>query len=260
MNGQTKTIAEINAKLAKGEAVVMTAMELKARVRGGEKLSVADVDVVTTATRGVMSGTAAMLSLPIGEENTKPEEVLINGVPCLPQFRTRDGFTPVLINGTEESVENHGHYGGGHVLRTLVERKPVEIAWKLHGKTVRTVATLDEFASARLYTTRNAFQNYMGFTNVKNADSYVNNPASIFSCRPIPPLKGMTSIGSGEVNPGENDHSRQIIRPGIRVLVNGAVGLIAGYGTRASAEQICLSTVADMKDMDPQEPHLWWNV
>ena len=90
MNGQTKTIAEINAKLAAGEAIVMTAMELKARVRGGEKLFVADVDVVTTATRGVMSGTAAMLSLPIGVENTKPEEVFINGVPCLPQFRTRD--------------------------------------------------------------------------------------------------------------------------------------------------------------------------
>ena len=150
MNGQTKTIAEINAKLAAGEAVVMTAMELKARVRGGEKLSVADVDVVTTATRGVMSGTAAMLSLPIGVENSKPEEVLINGVPCLPQFRTRDGFTPVLINGTEESIENHGHYGGGHVLRELVERKPVEVAYKINGKSVCTTVTIDELAFARL--------------------------------------------------------------------------------------------------------------
>ena len=252
MNGQTKTIAEINAKLAAGEAIVMTAMELKARVRGGEKLFVADVDVVTTATRGVMSGTAAMLSLPIGVENTKPEEVFINGVPCLPQFRTRDCFTPGLINGTEESMENHGNYGGGHVLRELVERKPVEIFYKIGGKSVCTTATIDDFPFARLYTTRNSFQNYMGFTNVKNAESYRRNPTSIFSCRPIPPLKGMTSIGSGEMNPGENDHSRQIIRPGIRVLVNGTIGLIAGYGTRASAEQICLATVADMKDMDPQ--------
>ena len=252
MHTQTKTIADINAKLAAGEAVVMTAMELKARVRGGERLSVADVDVVTTATRAVMSGTAAMLSLPVGDEGELPESVTINNVPCLSRFRTRSGFTPVLLNGTEESLDNHGRYGGGHVLRALVERDAVEIEWSSGGKRRRMSATLDEMPFARLYTSRNSYQNYMGFTNVKNADLYRNNPTSIFACRPIPPLRGLAVSGCGEMNPGENDHARRVIRPGIRVLVNGAVGLIAGYGTRAAASQICLSTVADMRDMDPQ--------
>ncbi len=252
MSGQTKTIADINARLAAGEAVVMTAMELKARARGGERLSVSEVDVVTTATRAVMSGTAAMLSLPIGMEGTKPETVHINGVPCLSQFRTQRGFTPVLLNGTEESRDNHGRYGGGHVLRALVERETVDIEWTMGGRSFYTTATLDEMPFARLYTSRNSYQNYMGFTNVKNAASYRGNPTSIFACRPIPPLKGLAVGGSGEMNPGENDHSRLVIRPGIRVLINGTVGLVAGYGTRAAAEQICLATVADIKQMDPQ--------
>ena len=150
MHTQTKTIADINAKLAAGEAVVMTAMELKARVRGGERLSVADVDVVTTATRAVMSGTAAMLSLPVGDEGELPDSVTINNVPCLSRFRTRSGFTPVLLNGTEESLDNHGRYGGGHVLRALVERDAVEIEWSSGGKRRRMSATLDEMPFARL--------------------------------------------------------------------------------------------------------------
>ncbi len=252
MNGQTKTIADINAKLAAGEAVVMTAMELKARVRAGEKLTPAEVDVVTTATRAVMSGTAAMLSLPVGEEGTLPESIVLNGVPCLARFRTRGGFTPVLLNGTQESLDNHGRYGGGHVLRELVERGTVEVEWRIGGRGGRAGVTLEEMPFARLYTARNGYQNYMGFTNVKNAAAYRDHPTSIFACRPIPPLAGLAVSGSGEMNPAENDHSRLVIRPGIRVLVNGAVGMVAGYGTRASAEQVCLATVADMKGMDPQ--------
>lgn len=252
MNGQSKTVADINAKLAAGEAVVMTAMELKARVRAGEKLTVGDVDVVTTATRAVMSGTSAMLSLPVGNEGALPDAVTVNGVPCLSRFRTRGGFTPILLNGTEESLDNHGRYGGGHVLRTLVEGDPVEVEWSVGGARSRTLVTLAEMPFARLYTARNCYQNYMGFTNVKNADSYRNNPTSIFACRPIPPLRGLAVSGSGELNPSENDHGHLVIKPGVRVLINGAVGLISGYGTRASAEQICLATVADMKGMDPQ--------
>ncbi|MCL1940111.1 MAG: 4Fe-4S binding protein [Desulfovibrionaceae bacterium] len=252
MSSETKTIAEINSRLAAGEAVIMTAMELKARVRAGETFTPADVDVVTTATRAVMSGTSAMLSLPIGENGSRVSDVRLNDVPCLASFATEKGLTPAILNGTEESHDHHGRYGGGHVLRELVERKAVDVTWRQGGRQHYRTVTLDEMPFARLYPSRNSYQNYMGFTNIKNASAYRNNPTSIFACRPIPPLAGLAVSGSGEMNPGENDSGHSILRPGMRVLVNGAVGMLVGYGTRSSAEQVCFASAADMRTMDPQ--------
>lgn len=253
---QTKTIEEINAKLEAGTAVVMTAMEFKAQVRAGKLFTPADVDVVTTATRAVMSGTSALLSIPAGSlpGNGKVLSVRLNGVPALAEFNESlaDGHIQVLINGTEESLDHHGHYGGGHLLRALVEGKSVEVEFQTGSGGRHFTVTLADLPFARMYTSRNAYQNYMGFTNVKNAPAYVKNPLSIFSCRPIPPLSGLTACGTGELNPAENDPERAVIKAGIRILLNGAEGIVAGYGTRASAEQICLSTIADLKSMDPQ--------
>jgi len=58
-----RTIAEINRKLAAGEAVVMTASELCGEVRSGTDVHFEDLDVVTSGTCGLMSGTYAVLSL-----------------------------------------------------------------------------------------------------------------------------------------------------------------------------------------------------
>jgi uncharacterized protein (DUF39 family) len=58
----TKTLGEINGKIRNGSAVVMTAAELKQKNRDDEKLTACDVDVVTTGTFSVMSGTYAVLS------------------------------------------------------------------------------------------------------------------------------------------------------------------------------------------------------
>jgi uncharacterized protein (DUF39 family) len=115
-----KNIAEINEKLKKGKAVVMTAMEFKKEVRAGQKFKVSDVDVVTTATRGVMSGTSAMLVIPLTEKGTfkRAGKVWLNGVPCIPVSNPQEGtgLVDVVIYGTEESRDYPGRYGGGHVL------------------------------------------------------------------------------------------------------------------------------------------------
>ncbi len=252
MSTETKSIAAINARLAAGEAVVLTAMELKTRVRAGETFTPADVDVVTTATRAVMSGTAAMLSVPVGKDSGSVENLRLNDVPCLSDFAPAGGFVPAVLNGTEESHDNHGRYGGGHVLRELVEGRAVEAVWRQGGRKRREMVTLEAMPYARLYPCRNSYQNYMGFTNVKDAPSYRDNPYSIFACRPIPPLAGFSTSGSGELNPGENDSGKTVMRPGIRILVNGAPGTLVGYGTRATADHVCFATTADMKKMDPQ--------
>ena len=62
-----KTISSINERILDGEAVVLTAAELKEMVLEGDVPSHEDVDVVTTGTCGVMSGTAAVMHFRVSE-------------------------------------------------------------------------------------------------------------------------------------------------------------------------------------------------
>ena len=256
MPGSPKTIAEINRKLKDGEAVVMTAVEFKNEVRAGRRFTPEDVDVVTTATRGVMSGTSAVLVVPMegGAGGTRVSEVAVNGVPCIcPSEAIRDGALDVVLYGTEESRDNPGRYGGGNVLRDLVEQKEVEIECIESGGGLRKARlTIDRLRFARLYNFRNDFQNYMAFANVKNHPSYRANPASIFSCRPIHLMRGLTVSGSGELNPIENDPHHLVLRSGLRIMLNGAPGVLVSYGTRSTPQKRALFVAGDLFGMDPQ--------
>ncbi len=252
-----KTIAEINDKLKTGKAVIMTAMEFKKEVRSGYKFKVSDVDVVTTGTRGVMSGTSAMLAIPLAERGTfrRAKKMWLNGVPCIPAANPEEGSGVVdaVLYGTEESRDHHGCYGGGDVLRDLVEGKTVEVeSLTTEGKTISASITLAQLKFARLYNFRNCFRNYMAFGNFKNHKLYRERPTSIFACRPIPLMRGLTMSGSGELNPLENDPHGKVIKPGTKILLNGAPGVIVGNGTRSTPAKKCLFVAGDMFDMDPQ--------
>jgi putative methanogenesis marker 16 metalloprotein len=257
MANTKKNIAEINEKLKKGKAVVMTAMEFKKEVRAGQKFKVSDVDVVTTATRGVMSGTSAMLVIPLTEKGTfkRAGKVWLNGVPCIPVSNPQEGtgLVDVVIYGTEESRDYPGRYGGGHVLRDLVEGKQIDMECiTIEGESLTTTLTLEQLKFARLYNFRNDYQNYMAFTNIKNHKSYRQNPSSIFSCRPIPLLRGLAVSGSGELNPLENDRYGMVLRSGMKILLNGAPGVLVSYGTRSTPAKRALFVSGDVMGMDPQ--------
>lgn len=257
MAEEKKTVAEINEKLKSGQAVVMTAMEFKKEVRSGYKFKVSDVDVVTTGTRGVMSGTSAMLAIPLADRGDfkRAKQMWLNGVPCILSSHPEEesGVVDAVIYGTAESRDHHGHYGGGNLLRDLVEGKDVEVeCLTTEGKTIATTVTLDQLKFARLYNFRNCFQNYMAFGNFKNQRQYRENPTSIFSCRPVPLMRGLTMSGSGELNPVENDPHGRVIKSGTKILLNGAAGVIVGNGTRSTPAKKCLCVSGDMSGMDPQ--------
>ena len=55
-------MAQINEKIEKGEANIYTAEEFKKLIKKGNAPNFEEVDVVTTGTCGVMSGTAAILN------------------------------------------------------------------------------------------------------------------------------------------------------------------------------------------------------
>lgn len=245
-----RSIAEINARLARGEAVVMTAMDFKNEVRRGHRFKLGDVDVVTTATRAVMSGTSAFLGVPL-ESGQTVERMWLNGVPCMLAAQG-DGQVDVAVHGTAESRDFPAGYGGGHLLRDLVSGKRVEIEWEsVRGRSLSAKATLSDLPFARLYSFRNAYQNYSAFTNAKNRRSYREHPNTIFANRPLPWMRALTVTGSGELNPLENDPRARVIHSGTRILVNKSTGVVIGSGTRSFAHPN-LSVAADMRGMDPE--------
>jgi len=245
-----KSIEEINEKISRREAVVFTAEEFKEMIRDGETVTSESVDVVTTATCAIMSGTAAILSLPIAKrgEFERADEIWLNDIPAYPGPcpNERLGIVDVIVYGTTHAAANK-EYGGGHLFREIVEGKNIEVRVKTNDNRIleRSVRKEDiEFA--RIITTRSAFKNYMGFVNRKEGEI-----ETIFS---VTKLKGsckdISVSGCGAINPLENDPQLRTIGVGTKILVNGATGYVMGEGTRSSEEKPNLSVFADMYGME----------
>jgi putative methanogenesis marker 16 metalloprotein len=230
----------------------MTAQEVCDAVLGGEDLTLRDVDVVTTATRAIMSGTYAVLSFPIGEpcSFTRAERAWINGVPASigPCPNERLGIIDMMVFGTSHSKERP-NYGGGHLFRNLVDGSNVQVEVETEGgKSFAKSIRLVDIPYARIFSTRNAFKNYVAFVNPGNAPL-----PTIFSALDFPPnLTCATVSGCGQLNPIKNDPNLETIGIGTRVLINGAQGFVIGTGSRSMASRPNLLGLADMHQMNPE--------
>jgi putative methanogenesis marker 16 metalloprotein len=249
--GKTKTIADINIRLQRGEAIVLTAQEFKAGIRRGKVYTLDDVDIVTTATHGIMSGTAAAFTVPVADRGVfgRARAAWLNGVPGAPgpTPNERLGYVDLIVYGTTGSRGHPHTYGGGHLFRDLVERRPVTVEVLTDtGKTLSRQVTLDDLTFARMYNTRNCFKSYMAFGNFRGGSPV----KTIFSYRPMTPDSGITVIGAGEINPLQNDPSMRTIGIGTLAMVNNAPGIVVGGGTLSSSERPNLSIVADMFAME----------
>ncbi len=246
-----RSISQINQKIENGEANIYTAEEFKKLLKEGNAPSFDEVDVVTTGTCGVMSGTAAILNFVVSGpgEFIRAEEVFLNGVPAHagPCPNEWLGSIDVILHGTTHSIQDH-NYGGGFVLKELLEGKPIDVRVEsAEGKTIENTITIDDIGRGQIIGTRMAFKNYTAFVN-----SYDEPIKSIFSAIPLEGnLSGLTFSGCGDLNPLQNDIPHNVIKAGTRFLFNGAEGLILGDGTRSSAEKPNLMLAADYKEMDP---------
>ena len=77
-----RSYSEIVERVERKEAVVMTAEEVSRLLKAGEASRLSEVDVVTTATRAVMSGTYAVLSFPLAGPGSflRARRAWINGI------------------------------------------------------------------------------------------------------------------------------------------------------------------------------------
>ena len=246
-----RTIEEINKRVKSGKATVLTADELKKILEKGEKVHWSEVDVVTSATCGLMSGTICVLSFPVSGQGefTRAEEVLLNGITAFPGPcpNERLGVIDLIVYGTEHSRFDD-KYGGGHLFKDIVSGKSIEVQVKSKdGKKIDRTITKKEIAYAKLQGTRHCFKNYIGMINKSKKPV-----SSIFHVFPIQgPYKELSVCGCGAVNPLAMDPKLEVIGLGTKILINDAVGYITGLGTRASPEKPNLAGFADLLEMDP---------
>lgn len=245
-----RSLDEINKKIENGDANIYTAEEFKNLIKNDETPNFEEVDVVTTGTCGVMSGTSAIFNIIVSEPGTfmRAKGIRLNGVPATvgPCPNEWLGSVDLILNGTSKRIDDPS-YGGGFLLKDIISGKDIDIEVEtLEGDIISSTTSIDEIVTAQMLGTRNAFKNYTAFINPSN-----ESVSSIFSAIPLEgKCSGLTFSGCGDLNPLQNDGSQEVIKIGTKILLNGAEGLVLGNGTRSTSEKPNLMVSANIKDME----------
>ena len=245
-----RTIGQINEKIEKNEARIYTAEEFKKLIKEDNVPSFDEVDVVTTGTCGVMSGTAAILNFTVSKPGVfmRAKNIYLNGVPANigPCPNEWLGSVDLILHGTSKSLEDSS-YGGGFLLKDILEGKDINVKVEaINGDIIESTTNINEIGRAQMIGTRMAFKNYNSFVNPDNEPV-----SSIFSAIPLEGnLSGFTFSGCGDLNPLQNDPNHNIIKNGVKVLLNGAESIVLGDGTRSSPEKPNLMITGNLKEMD----------
>lgn len=224
-----KTYAEINEKIKKGEAIVVTAEEViqiieEKGIEGAAKY----VDVVTTATFGPMCSSGMFINLGHSDPGIRMEKILLNNVSAYGGLAAVDAF----VGATEESVDLGMEYGGAHVICDLIDGKQIHLKATGKGtdcyprKEIDTFITKDSINEAYLFNPRNCYQNYNAAINTSSK--------RLFTYMGIltPNSGAVTYSTSGELSPLLNDPLYRTIGIGTRVFLAGAPGYVAWTGTQ----------------------------
>lgn len=224
----TKSYQEINEKIKRGEAVVLTAEEVAelAKTATPEEI-VEKVDVVTTATFGAMCSSGAFINFGHANPPIRMEKIRLNGVPAYEGLAAVDTY----IGATAESNDNPG-YGGAHVIQDLVDGKDVVLeAWgkgtdcypRKHIKTIINKKSVNEMF---LFNPRNAYQNYNVAVNTTSHTKYT------YMGTLLPNMRNANYSTSGELSPLLNDPEFKTIGIGTRIFIGGTTGYVVWPGTQ----------------------------
>lgn len=258
-----KTYNEINEKIKKGKAVVLTAEEVKKLSENKSYEEIAEeVDVVTTATFGPMCSSGMFINFGHYNPPIRMEEIVLNEVPVYAGVAAVDAY----IGATSESKFDPS-YGGAHIIQELIEGKKVKIIAKAKGtdcyptKSVETYITKDSVNEMILFNPRNAYQNYAVAVNTTNKTKYT------YMGTLLPNLGNATYSTSGELSPLLNDPYLKTIGIGTRIFLGGTVGLVSWNGTQFNTSKprnkhgiptsnaATISVIGDAKQMSSEFIH-----
>ena len=266
-----KTIAEINEKIRKGQAVVVTAEEVIGIIekKGLEKAS-REVDVVTTATFGPMCSSGAYLNVGHSKPRIKlgGGTVYLNDVPAYTGFAAVDiflGATAMPDNDPKNRVHpGDFNYGGGHVIEELVAGKDIRFIATAYGtdcyprKKIETLINIKGINEAVLFNIRNAYQNYNVAVNL--SDKTIYTYMGVLK----PNLGNANYCSAGQLSPLLNDPYYKTIGIGTRIYLGGGVGYVAWNGTQHNPNVLrgdngvpkrgagTLAVIGDLKQMKPE--------
>ena len=223
-----KTYAEINEKIKKGTAVVLTAEEVSELSKSLTPKEIAQkVDVVTTATFGAMCSSGAFLNFGHATPPIRMEKIELNGV------RVSGGLAAVdTYVGATDCDPAVPAYGGAHIIEDLVNGKDVVLeAWGkgtdcYPRKHIKTVINKESINEAILYNPRNCYQNYNVATNTTDQIKYT------YMGTLLPKLRNASYSSAGELSPLLNDPECRTIGLGTHIFLCGTDGYVTWNGTQ----------------------------
>jgi len=224
-----RTVEKINEKIKKGDAVVLTAGEMKELVKAkGVQVAAKDVDVVTTGTFGAMCSSGAVINIGHTDPPIKIDRAWINDVEvCHP-----GAAVDLYIGATNMDPKRGFEYGGGHVIEDLIRGKDVELRATAYGTDcyprtrLETRITKDDLNQFYLIDFRNGYQRYNCATNSRDETIYT------YMGKLLPNYGNATFSGAGSLNPLCNDPDYETIGIGTRIFLGGGQGYIIGEGTQ----------------------------
>ncbi len=235
----SKTIAEINEKIKKGQAVVVNAEEIIEIVeKKGLERAAKEVDIVTTGTFGPMCSSGAYFNI----GHTKPKikagggTAHINGIPAYTGWAAVDLYLGATAMA-EDDPRNKIHpgefaYGGAHVIEELVSGKDVRLQVSAYGtdcyprKHLDTLINIKDLNEAVLFNSRNAYQNYNVAVNLSNKTIYT------YLGTLKPNLGNANYCSAGQLSPLLNDPFYKTVGIGTRIFLGGGIGYVAWQGTQ----------------------------
>ena len=234
-----KTIAEINEKIKKGVAVVVTAEEMIDIVNEkGTKVAAQSVDVVTTGTFGPMCSSGMFLNLGHSKPRIKlgGGTCLLNGVPCYAGLAAVDvyvGATAIPDDDPRNQVyPGSFSYGGGHVIEDFVAGKELQLSARAYGtdcyprKAIETSVHKDRVNEAYLFNPRNSYQNYNIAVNLSDRVIYTYMGAL------KPNLGNANYCSAGQLSPLLKDPKYRTVGIGTRIFLGGGIGYVSWQGTQ----------------------------
>lgn len=266
-----KTIAEINEKIKRGKAVIVTAEEvIDIAKREGISKAAKDIDVVTTGTFSPMCSSGAFLNV----GHSKPRIKLGGGKVYLNDVSVYTGLAAVdiFLGATalpDDDPRNRIYpgefsYGGGHVIEELVAGKDIKLVAAAYGtdcyprKKLETWINIKDINNATLFNVRNACQNYEVGVNL--SDRMIYTYMGVLK----PNLDNANYSTSGELSPLLNDPYYKTIGVGTKVFLGGGIGYVAWHGTQHNPSVPrthngvpkeaagTLALVGDLKQMKPE--------
>lgn len=234
-----KSVEEINERIRKGKAVVVTAEEIiDLAKQKGAKHAAREVDVVTTGTFAPMCSSGAYFNI----GHTKPRiklgggQVTLNGIPAYTGFAAVD----ILVGATaipEDDPRNQVYpgefrYGGGHLIQDLVAGKPVRLEARAYGtdcypkKKLQIMIRLEEMNEAVLFNPRNCYQNYNVAVNLSDRVIYT------YMGTLRPQCGNANYCSAGQLSPLLNDPLYRTIGLGTRIFLGGGIGYVVWHGTQ----------------------------